>query len=322
VNLIIHSESASSSGFPKRCTNVSHAILSVNCERTFSSQFKTLKQKGRTMVSHPSSAVDLSAIKARQQKSWSAGDYAVIGATLVIISEELCEAVDLHAGQAVLDVATGSGNTAIAAARRFCAVTGLDYVPALLELGRRRAATEDLPITFQEGDAEHLPFADASSDVVLSTLGVMFTPNQEQAASELLRICRSGGKIGLANWTPTSFIGDVFRSIGKYVPPAPGLKSGALWGTEERLRELFGDGIASLQTTTRTFMFRYRSAAHWMEIFSTYYGPIVTALQSLDAAGQQGLSQELIGLLEKYNLAKDGTLVVPSEYLEVVALKR
>jgi len=274
------------------------------------------------MISQQSSTVDLNAIKARQQKSWSAGDYAVMGATLIVISEELCEAVDLHAGQAVLDVATGSGNTAIAARRRFCEVTGIDYVPALLEVGRRRADAEHLPVTFQEGDAEHLPFADASFDVVLSTLGVMFTPNQEQTASELLRVCRSGGKIGLANWTPTSFIGDVFRSISKYIPPAPGLKSGALWGTEERLRELFGEGIASLQSTTRTFMFRYRSAAHWMEIFSTYYGPIVTALQSLDAAGQQGLSQELIGLLEKYNIAKDGTLVVSGEYLEAVALKR
>jgi len=274
------------------------------------------------MVSHQSSTVDLSAIKARQQKSWSTGDYAVIGATLIVISEELCEAVDLHADQSVLDVATGSGNTAIAAARRFCQVKGIDYVPALLEVGRRRAAVEGLPVTFQQGDAEHLPVADASFDVVLSTFGVMFAPNQEQAASELLRACRSGGKVGLASWTPTSFIGDVFRSIGKYVPPAPGLKSGALWGTEERLRELFGDGITSLQTTTRTFMFRYRSAAHWVELFSTYYGPIVTALQSLDAAGQQGLSQELIGLLEKYNLAKDGTLVVPGEYLEAVALKR
>ena len=274
------------------------------------------------MVSQQSSTVDLNAIKARQQKSWSAGDYAVIGATLIVISEELCEAVDLHAGQAVLDVATGSGNTAIAASRRFCQVTGIDYVPALLEVGRRRADAEHLPVTFHEGDAEHLPFADASFDVLLSTLGVMFAPNQEQAASELLRVCRSGGKIGLTNWTPSSFIGDVFRCIGKYIPPAPGLKSGALWGTEERLRELFGEGIASLQATTRTFMFRYRSAAHWMEIFSTYYGPIVTALQSLDTAGQQGLSQELIGWLEKYNIAKDGTLVVPSEYLEAVAVKR
>ena len=274
------------------------------------------------MVSQPQSTVDLNAIKARQQKSWSAGDYAVVGATLIIISEQLCEAVDLHSGQSVLDVATGSGNTAIAASRRFCEVTGIDYVPALLEVGRRRADAEHLPVTFQEGDAEHLPVAGASFDVVLSTLGVMFTPNQEQAASELLRVCRSGGKIGLANWTPTSFVGDLFRTIGKYVPPAPGLKSGALWGTEQRLRELFGDGIASLQTTTRTFMLRYRSAGHWMEVFGSYYGPIVTALSSLDVTGQQGLTRDIFGLLEKYNTATDGTLVVPGEYLEAVAIKR
>jgi len=274
------------------------------------------------MVSHQSSAVDLHAVKARQQKSWSTGDYAVIGATLIVISEELCEATDLHAGQSMLDVATGSGNTAIAAARRFCEVTGIDYVPALLEVGQRRADAEHFHVTFQEGDAENIPFADASFDVVLSTLGVMFTPNQEKAASELLRVCRSGGKIGLANWTPTSFIGDLFRIIGKYAPPAPGLKPGALWGTEGRLRELFGDGITSLQTTTRTFMMRYRSVEHWLELFSTYYGPIVTALQSLDAAGKQALSQDIISLLERYNSSKDGTLVVPAEYLESVALKR
>jgi len=274
------------------------------------------------MVSHQSPTADLTAVKARQQKSWSAGDYAVIGTTLIIISEELCEAVDLHAGQSVLDVATGSGNTAIAAARRFCEVTGIDYVPALLEVGRRRAEVEHLRIAFQEGDAENLPVADATYDIVLSTLGVMFAPNQEKATSELLRVCRSGGKVGLANWTPTGFIGDLFRIIGKYMPPAPGLKPGALWGTEERLRELFGNEIASLQTSKRTFMFRYRSPAHWMEIFSTYYGPVFTAFQSLDATGQQGLSQDLFQLLDRYNLAKDGTLVAPAEYLETVAVKR
>lgn len=272
------------------------------------------------MVSHQS--IDLNAIKARQQKSWSTGDYSVIGATLIIISEELCEAVDLHAGQSVLDVATGSGNTAIAASRRFCQVVGIDYIPAQLEVGRRRADVEQLPVTFQEGDTENIPFADASFDVVLSTLGVMFTPDQEKAASELLRVCRSGGKIGLANWTPTSFVGDIFRIIGKYNPPAPGLKSSALWGTSERLRELFGDSISSLQTTKRDFMFRYRSPAHWLEIFSAYYGPIFTAFQSLDAAGRKELAQDLTALLKKYNVATDGTLLVPGEYLESVALRR
>src|SRR5215831_2347804 len=257
------------------------------------------------MVSQQSSTVDLSAIKARQQKSWSAGDYAVIGATLIVISEELCEAVDLHAGQAVLDVATGSGNTAIAASRRFCQVTGIDYVPALLEVGRRRADAEHLPVTFHEGDAEHLPFADASFDVLLSTLGVMFTPNQEQAASELLRVCRSGGKIGLANWTPTGFIGELFRLIGKYVPPPTGLKPGSLWGTEERLRDLFGDGIASLQTTKQHFVLRYRSASHWLDHFGTYYGPMVATLKALDATTREEFSCEVISLLESYNRTQD-----------------
>lgn len=274
------------------------------------------------MVSHHSSAVDTQAVKARQQKSWSAGDYAVVGTTLIVLSEELCEAVDLHAGQAVLDVATGSGNTAIAAARRFCQVTGVDYVPSLLAIGRRRAEVEHLPVTFQQADAEALPFADASFDVVLSTLGVMFTPNQEQAASELLRVCRPGGKIGLASWTPTSVIGDLFRLIGRHIPPTPGLKPGALWGTEERLRELFGEAIASLQTTTRVFLFRYRSATHWLDVFRDYYGPVHTTFQALDAAAQQQLAQEIIDLLTGYNVAQDGTLVVPGVYLQAVALKR
>lgn len=273
------------------------------------------------MLSHQSPNVDLNAIKARQQKSWSTGDYSAIGATLVVISEELCEATDLHAGQSVLDVATGSGNTAIAAARRFCEVKGIDYVPALLEVARRRADAEYLPVTFQEGDAENIPFADASFDIVLSTLGVMFTPHQEKAASELLRVCRSGGKIGLANWTPTGFIGHLFRLIGKYVPPPAGLQPASLWGTEERLRDLFGDGIASLQTTKRQFIFRYRSASHWLDQFGTYYGPIVTTLGTMNATRQEEFSGELISLLESNNCAKDGTLVVPSEYLEAVAIR-
>ena len=205
--------------------------------------------------------------------------------------------------------------------RRFCEVTGIDYVPTLLEDGRQRATAEHLHITFQEGDTENIPFADASFDVVLSTLGVMFAPNQEKSASEVLRVCRSGGKIGLANWTPTGFIGDLFRLIGKYVPPPSGLKPVALWGTEERLRDLFGDGIASLRTTKQDFIFRYRSTSHWLDTFGTYYGPIVTTLKALDAARQEQFSREVISLLESYNRAKDGTLIVPSEYLEAVAIR-
>lgn len=274
------------------------------------------------MVSHQFPPIDFGAIKARQQTIWSTGNYSLIGTTLVGISEQLCEATDLHAGERVLDVATGNGITAIAAARRFCEVTGIDYVPALLEDARQRAAAEHLHVTFQEGDTENIPFADASFDVVLSTLGVMFAPNQEKSASELLRVCRSRGRIGLANWTPTGFIGDVFRLIGKYVPPPSGLKPASLWGTEERLRDLFGDGITSLRTTKRDFIFRYRSASHWLDHFGAYYGPMVTTLKALDATRQEQFSREVISLLESYNRAKDGTLTVPSEYLEAVAIRR
>jgi SAM-dependent methyltransferase len=264
---------------------------------------------------------DLVAVKSRQQATWSSGDYAVIGTTLSITGEMLCEAVDLRAGQRVLDVAAGNGNATLAAARRWADVTSTDYVPALLERGRARAAAERLPAVFQEADAEQLPFADGSFDVVLSVFGVMLTPNQEQAAQELLRVCRSGGAIGLANWTPDSFIGHVFRTIGKHVPPPAGVKSPALWGTEQRLRELFGDGFTELRINRRNFVFRYRSPAHWLEVFRTYYGPSLKAFAALDAASQADLAHDLTELLERFNQGGD-TLVLPSEYLEVVATRR
>ncbi len=264
----------------------------------------------------------LSAIKDRQQKTWTSGDYARIGNTLVIMGELLCEAVDVHASDKVLDVATGSGNTAISAARRFCDVTGIDYVPELIEQARKRAEVEGMSIAFDVGDAEDLPYPDASFDVVLSTLGVMFAPNQEKVAEELLRICRSGGKIGLANWTPDGFIGNMFRTLGKHVPPPPGIKPPPLWGTEERLRELFGEDIASLEVTRRSYMFRYPSAGHFVEYFRSYYGPTLKAFESLEPEGQRSLAEDLEELLTQWNTSGDATVVVPSDYLEVVAVRR
>lgn len=273
------------------------------------------------MVTTPTQP-DLAAVKTRQQATWSSGDYAVIGTTLTITGELLCEAVGVGPDQRVLDVAAGNGNATLAAARRWADVTSSDYVPALLERGRIRAAADRLPVTFQEADAEQLPFAGGAFDVVLSIFGVMFTANQEQAARELLRVCRSGGKIGMANWTPEGFIGELFRTIGKYVPPAPGVKPPARWGTEQGLRELFGDGIAELKTTRRFYVFRYRSAQHWVEVFRTYYGPVLKAFAALDAAGQAGLEADILALLERYNEGGAETLVVPGEYLEVVATRR
>jgi ubiquinone/menaquinone biosynthesis C-methylase UbiE len=273
-------------------------------------------------VTGQSQVPSLSAIKDRQQKTWTSGDYARIGNTLVIMGELLCEAVDVHAGDKVLDVATGSGNTAISAARRFCDVTGIDYVPELIEQGRKRAEVEGMSITFDVGDAEDLPYPDASFDVVLSTLGVMFAPNQEKVAEELLRICRSGGKIGLANWTPDGFIGNMFRTLGKHVPPPPGIKPPPLWGTEERLRELLGEDIASLEVTRRSYMFRYPSAGHFVEYFRSYYGPTLKAFESLEPEGQWSLAEDLEELLTQWNTSGDATVVVPSDYLEVVAIRR
>src|SRR5262245_34905095 len=217
---------------------------------------------------------DLAAIKARQHAAWSSGDYAVVGTTLQIVGEELCEALDLRAGRKVLDVAAGNGMASLAAARRWCDVTSTDYVPSLLERGRARAAAEGLAIEFKEADAEALPSADRSSDTVLSTFGVMFTPNQERAAAELVRVCKSNGQIGLANWTPEGFIGQLFKTLGKYLPPPAGAKSPLLWGTRGRLTEMFGAAAISIRTEPRNFNFRYRSAEHFLEVFKTYYGPM------------------------------------------------
>jgi ubiquinone/menaquinone biosynthesis C-methylase UbiE len=270
----------------------------------------------------PAAAPDLTALKAKQHAAWSSGDFAVIGTTLQIVGEHLCEALDLRSGQAVLDVAAGNGNATLAAARRFANVTSTDYVPALLERGRARAEAEGLPVTFREADAENLPFADGSFDVVMSTYGVMFTPDQEKAASELARVCRSGGKIGLANWTPDGFIGALFKVIGAYLPPPAGMKSPALWGTEARLRELFGANAKSIAATPRDFMFRYRSAQHWIEVFRTYYGPTHKAFLALDADKQRALERDLHTLIARFDRGGADGMVVPATYLEVVIEKK
>jgi len=269
----------------------------------------------------PSAAPDLKALKTRQQGAWSAGDYAVVGTTLQIVGEELCEALDLRSTQSVLDVAAGNGNVALAAARRWCTVTATDYVPALLERARERADAERLGIEFREADAEALPFGDETFDVVTSTFGVMFTPDQVRAAAELLRVCKPGGKIGLANWTPEGFIGQLFKIVGTHLPPPAGVKSPALWGTTARLAELF-EPQASVDATQRQFVFRYRSPAHMLETLKTYYGPVLKAFAALEPTAQSAFERDLIELIARFNQSGDGTVVVPSDYLEVVIIRR
>ncbi|WP_426232071.1 class I SAM-dependent methyltransferase [Pararhizobium sp. DWP3-4] len=269
-----------------------------------------------TIVASP----DLNAVKNRQQVAWASGDYAVIGTSLQIVGESLCEAIDIRAGQSVLDVAAGNGNATLAAARRWCDVTSTDYVPALLEKGRARAAAEGLTVTFQTADAEALPFEDASFDVVLSTFGVMFTPNQDTAADEMVRVCKPGGKIGLANWTPDGFIGQLFKTIGKHLPPPAGVKPPSLWGTQQRLEEMFSKNGA-IAASPRTFTFRYRSPAHWIDVFRTWYGPVHKAFAALPQGQQDMLERDLLGLIGQFNRANDGTMVVASDYLEAVVTR-
>lgn len=264
---------------------------------------------------------DFAAVKAKQRATWSAGDYAMVGATVQPVADQLCLAVDLRPGQRVLDVATGSGNAALAAARCFTEVTGVDYVPALLARARERAAAERLPVDFRDGDAEALPFPDGSFDVVLSTFGVMFAPDQQRAANELLRVCRAGGRIGLANWTPAGVLGESFRVIAKHVPPPAGLEPAVSWGDARHLQKLFGAGAAALRCTTREFVFRYRSFEHWLDFFRTYYGPVQKTFAALDAAGQAALSADLRQMLTSRNRSGDATLVYPGEYLEVVVTR-
>jgi ubiquinone/menaquinone biosynthesis C-methylase UbiE len=265
---------------------------------------------------------ELDAIKARQRATWGSGDFGIIGTTLQIVGETLCEAVDVHAGSKVLDVAAGNGNCSLAAARRFCDVTSTDYVPSLLADGQRRAEAERLPIRFQEADAEALPFADATFDVVLSSFGVMFAPNHVRTAQELTRVCRGGGRIGLANWTPRGFIGRLFGVVGRHVPPPTALTPPSKWGTEEYLEQLFRAAASDIRITSRNFVFRYRSPQHWIEVFRSWYGPVHKAFAALPPEGQSRLEQDLAALIDEFNASGDATMAVPAEYLEVVIVKR
>jgi len=264
----------------------------------------------------------LAALKTKQYAAWSSGDYAVVGTTLQIVGEELCEALDVRPGQKVLDVAAGNGNVTLAAARRWCDVVSTDYVPSLLERGQLRAKAEGLPVEFQVADAEALPFADAAFDIVVSTFGVMFTPDQDKAASELLRVCKRGGKIGLANWTPEGFIGQLFKTLGQYLPPPAGARSPALWGTQSRINEMFEASAESIKAERRHFTFRYHSPDHFLQIFRSYYGPMLKAFAALDETNREGLSRDLLALIGRLNTATDGTMIVPSQYLEVVITRR
>jgi SAM-dependent methyltransferase len=270
----------------------------------------------------PPAPLDLAAVKARQQATWSSGDYAVIGSTLQLVGESLCEAAGVSAADRVLDVACGNGNAALAAARRFAATTGIDFVPALLERARARAAADGLRVELREADAEALPFGDGAFDAVLSTFGVMFSPDQARAAAELARVCRPGGRIGLACWTPDGFIGRVFQVVGRHLPPPAGLRSPALWGTEARLEELLGEACGERRVERRRFVFRYRSPDHWLEVFRTWYGPIHRAFAALPPEARPALERDLRGLLDELNEAGDGSLAVPGTYLEAVLVRR
>jgi ubiquinone/menaquinone biosynthesis C-methylase UbiE len=267
-------------------------------------------------------AADLKALKTKQQTAWSSGDYAIIGTTLQIVGEQLAEAIDLRAGQTVLDVAAGNGNVTLAAARRWCEVTSTDYVESLLARGRKRAEAEGLQVKFQVADAEDLPFADSSFDAVVSTFGGMFSPDQDRTSAEMIRVCKSGGRIGLANWTPESFVGQMFKTIGKYLPPPTGVKSPAVWGTRSWVETTFGPAASTLATEPRTFIFRYRSAQHFLDIFRAYYGPVLKAFEALDTTGRKALAHDIIDLVERLNTSGDETMIVPSEYLEVIVTKR
>jgi SAM-dependent methyltransferase len=265
---------------------------------------------------------EFSAVKQRQKATWASGDFSVVAARIVYQAEQLCETADLQAGWRVLDVATGSGNAALAAARRGCQVVGIDYVPALLERGRTRAAAEHLSVEFLEADAEQLPFPDASFDAVVSIYGVMFAPQHRLAASELVRVCRPGGRIALACWTSAGFIGDTFRLFSRFLPPTPGLQPPVLWGDEVYQRELFRGSTKSLTACLRTAILRYRSAEENVEFFRTYYGPTLRAFEALSAEQQAALNDGLIALVQRYDRnAGTGPVAIAADYLETVIVR-
>jgi ubiquinone/menaquinone biosynthesis C-methylase UbiE len=281
-----------------------------------------MNQPAQPATARTGGASDLATIKQRQQATWASGDFSVIGVTLQIVGEALAEAADIRAHENVIDIAAGNGNATLAAARRFANVTSTDYVPALLDKGRARAAAEGLFVDFREADAEALPFPDASFDAALSTFGVMFTPDHVRAANEMLRVVRGGGRIDMANWTPEGFVGQLFKLVGKHLPPPAGLMPPSLWGTEEYMRQLFGNEASAIHAERKLFNFRYASAAHMLQIFRDYYGPVHKAFAALGPDAARALEQDILQLLEQRNSAGPESLVVPGEYLEVVVTRR
>jgi SAM-dependent methyltransferase len=267
-------------------------------------------------------ASSLEGVKGRQQRMWASGDYAAVAARIHPIAERLCDAADLVPGARVLDVATGSGNAAIAAARFDCDVIGIDYVPQLLERARARAQAEGLPVDFVEADAEALPFADATFDAVLSVVGVMFAPDQEQAAAELLRVCRPGGTIALASWTPGGFIGDLLRVVARYAPPPPGVRPPVEWGSAARLGELLGGGVSAIDAHERVYTFRHRSAEDFADFFLANYGPTERAAAGLDEDGRAAMRADLAALAGSASrLPGGGPVALDATYLEAIAVR-
>ncbi|GGK28923.1 hypothetical protein GCM10010124_22120 [Pilimelia terevasa] len=265
----------------------------------------------------------LTPLKSTQQQTWASGDFRRIAARIVLVSELLADTADLRAGSRVLDVACGNGNATLAAARADASVLGVDYVEALLEDGRRRAAAEGLSVEFRLGDAEALPVADDAVDAALSVFGVMFAPDHQRAAAELVRVVRPGGTLGLASWCPDGFIGAVFRTVAGHVPPPAGVASPLLWGTAAHLAELFGDAVAETASVTRTCTMRFASAEAFVDTFRRWYGPTVRAFGALDEAGAAALAAELTALARQWDRhGGEGPVALPSTYLESVLTLR